>query len=250
MMKCKALSSTVVAIAMMCLSGTASALAISDTSSFGFGSLEFYDKENRYNDPVEVRSRQQGLTLNGFDSALGMLTGVSIAFESDWSLQARVAARDNNDAWFGKDYTNGHASAESHFYIDMLSPNAPVSASMSQQTASCSGSGWSGASCTDNSQRTGAFDGLLNLSSLSLTDFLDTVLTFNLTNVLKAEAETSDYDTWVYAYNKNNGWQGSVTVTYNYEEYAAVAEPSAVALLGIGLLGLAILRHRNRTRRV
>ncbi|GAA3566026.1 choice-of-anchor E domain-containing protein [Marinobacter xestospongiae] len=245
MKKSQALTGMAAAIALMSFSGAASALSISDTSSFGFGSLEFYDKEGINNDPMEVRTRNQGLALNGFDSSMGMLTGVSIEFESDWSLKSKVAAQDNHNSWLSHDYTNGYAKAESYFYIDMINPNAPVSASMTQESASCSGKGWWGASCSDSNQKTGSFDGLLDLSSLSLADFLDTVLTFDIKNVLKAEADTSDHDTWVYAYNKKNWWQGSVTVTYDYEEYA-VAEPSAVALLGLGLFGLGALRRRRQ----
>lgn len=243
MKKSQALTGMAAAIALMSFSGAASALSMTDTSSFGFGSLEFYDKEGVNDDPMEVRTRNQGLTLNGFDSSMGMLTGVSIEFDSDWSLKSLVSAHDS-DGFF--EHTNGYAKAESHFYIDMINPNAPVSASMTQESASCKGSGFWGASCSDSNQKTGSFDGLLDLSSLSLADFLDTVLTFDIKNVLKAEADTSDHDTWVYAYNKKNWWQGSVTVTYDYEEYTAVAEPSAVALLGLGLFGLGALRRRRQ----
>ena len=220
----------------------AQAGVISSSSSFSFGSYALYDHEIGYgNNAVSSHQDSQQLLLSGFNSSLGVLTGVSLSFNSNWSLTSSVSASTGN--WFSD--TKGNAQATSLLTIDMLNPNGPEKNSYQIEASSCYDSGLFGASCSDSDTSHGHFNGNLALGSVDLAGFLDTTIVMDLTRLLTAEVTKCDYDSNCYGWNTNNGWNGTLTISYLFDEMpASVPEPGMLSLFGLGLIGLGFSRRR------
>jgi len=63
---------------------------------------------------------------------------------------------------------------------------------------------------------------------------------------LSGEEEFTGLDVDITDSTGGLAWDGSVTVSYEYEPAAAVPEPSTILLLGSGLLGAAGLRRKRK----
>lgn len=241
------------AVLFSSLIGLGHAGVISDTASFNLGSNNFYDYEQQgSNNPVTTRTNTATINLDGFDSSLGTLTGVSIAFDTDWSLNGTIQAWDHIDQWWFlvPEHVAASGTAGSTMTATLSNPSGASEDEIRSVTRSCSGSGSFSASCSSTTGISGSFNDSLDLTSLSLAAFLDTTLVLEFERELTAEVDScgagSHNDDRCRMQNFGNDWLGNATVTYTYDALAvAVSEPGTVALFGIGLIGLGLARRRT-----
>jgi hypothetical protein len=105
-------------------------------------------------------------------------------------------------------------------------------------------------SCSDSDFTSNVFNGILNLNSYNLDDFIgipDILLAFTNTTSLSGTCDNNDLGDKCSAYS-NAYWTGSVSVAYTYDEHPiqSVPEPSTFLLLGAGLLGLSFVGKRRK----
>lgn len=91
------------------------------------------------------------------------------------------------------------------------------------------------------SSGTNAFNSVLTGGDLS--SFLDDDFRVRLNTRMYAQITDIDYDSNGYARLYSGRWNGSVQVTYDYTEFS-VAEPSVLALMGLGIFGLGLSRRK------
>lgn len=232
---------------------SAQAAVITDTGSFNLGANNFNDYEQQgYDNAVSTRTDTNTVNLNGFDSSLGTLTGVSIAFDTEWSLNGKIKTWDPVDQWwiFASEHVAATGTAGSTMTATLTNPSGASEDEIRSVTKSCSGSGSTYASCSSTTGISGSFDESLDLSSLSLAAFLDTTLVLEFERLLTAEVDScgagSTNDDKCKMINFDNDWFGNATVTYTYDAFVvAVSEPGTLALFGLGLIGLGLARRKT-----
>ena len=226
---------------------SANAALISYTQAFNLGSRTLADYETGTSTSAPTSAWEtQDLLLSGFNGSLGTLTGVSLTFASNWSLNGKVTASDDINNELFSEYTSGAAQATSRMTVDLVSFGGPEQSSDQAVSPSCSSAGtWSSAACDGSVAMDGQFNGSLFLGGISLSSFIDTNLLLSLTKTVTAEVTACDSDSRCYGHNFNNGWSGSITVDYMYDA-VSVPESSTLALSAMGLLGLLLGRRRVR----
>jgi hypothetical protein len=221
------------------------------------GQANFQVSNNSTTNPPVVTNTNSGpqsagptlLNFNQFNSALGVLTGVSVSFTSAYRLAPNLSvtflsAPDPFDPDLIQFFADGtlNLSLTGLGLISAQSPG-PLAAS---------------ATCTTDHvacnpvvpPATGNFNG--TTSGLSLAPFIGAGsynLTVGLSSVLAPRISpdngTSFADNATMNGTFDTNWAGSVSVVYTYEPFATVAEPARVYLILAGLAGIALLPRRR-----
>ena len=205
-------------------------------------------------------SDRADITLDRFDNSLGTLTGVDISFTSNWRHRSRVSANDqiHQTVSFGDKYANDtwvKGDSIARFTIALDDPAASSLVVEDSFHDECS-YGYSHSSvklttrCSDSSSNEQSFDGSLDLTAFTLSDFIsgDDPLDLYVRTYasIRGTCDNNDSGDTCNGNNRTN-WTGTVTVTYTYEEPAVVVPlPGAILLFASALLTLVAARKRPR----
>lgn len=238
-----ALSTAFLALCSVSVAANATIMTTNYMESFSFNSNNFiFDYEiGRETDGSNKRTAvrdSQIVSMSRFDSSLGELLDVNIWFESEWSLGGVVHAHHLGS---GYQTVTGRGRSVSNQAIRLIDPNREIERNHEVLRLGC----FAIYGCSASDVTSGSFDGAFDLSQFELSDFIGTDdLDFRVVRTLIADLTNCGYRDTCYLRNKYNEWGGNIFVSYTY----SVPEPTSVALLGLGLLGLGASRLRKRNR--
>lgn len=251
------------AVALLFTGSAANASIISYSSNFSTYTQATGALVNGYNADVDI------INLQGFNSTLGTLTDVDISFTSSWDYTAianssdstgtiTTAAGSGSTGWFRISWPNLYSNDSSADYgfnsflsVNLVSPNYISEYLQNYLRGTCSqtliDSTIEMSTCSDTKSTSGIFDSSLDLSTMTLNEFITDNLEFNIWNqkdyglITCGSGDTCTADT----YGK---WDGILTVSYIYDtttgsSITTVPVPGSLALFGFGLLGLFTTRR-------
>lgn len=224
-------------VLMTLMSAQVNAALVTQVATFDtFSSDNFSTTSSHNNSP-----QSEVLSFDAFDESLGDLTGVSIWFESDWTLGATMDAEFTSTPPPGMSpIVIGAGASRIAMSIMLTVPAGDFVSEQSNNQSRCTGL----LACSGSGSIGGSFDGdILWGAPLELEDFIAADLSLTLTRTLAARVDICATGATCTQTNSDNGWFGSVWVAYNYEA-VSVPEPAGLALLVFGLAGIGIARRK------
>lgn len=220
-------------------------------------------------DPLQATTSSNSLTnqstysLQAFDSSLGTLTGVQMSFAASWGYRAEGTAigDDYECDWLGN-CTGMPSDAQMSgvavgvYTLGLTDPIGAPQVFSSNQAMNCATSGIGYRSCTFQGSGSGRNSGMLDVSSIPLTQFLadanDMSIDFLVSNRQTASITSCTFNDRfdlcrAYALG---GFSGSLSVVYQYDTLAttqgSVPEPGSLGLVFVaGTIGFLTLRRRS-----
>ncbi|MCU7844258.1 MAG: PEP-CTERM sorting domain-containing protein [Candidatus Thiodiazotropha sp. (ex Monitilora ramsayi)] len=225
------------------LGSTAQAAIVTDnyTESFNFSSYNTLYDRNAGKDAdgknyLVKRVNRKTVSIDRFDGSLGTLLGVDIWFDSNWSLTSTVNSYDTRD---GNRTATGRGKSVSNQQIRLIDPWREVAKNNEVVRSNCRDK----PDCRDTDSASGSFNGIFNLGSFTLSDFIGTdMLDFRVVRTLTADLLNCGFRDSCWQRNSNNAWGGNIHVAYTY----SVPEPSTLMLMGLGLAGIGASRMRKQ----
>ncbi len=238
-MKFMRVKTAAIALASWCLASSASALVITDTQAFSISNTAFTSttgKSSSYGDSVF-----NDVSLDGFDSSLGTLTGVSISLKSFWTSHTIGGAVDfkgrrNNDTWV-------KGKGISDYSVTLLDPwgEDPVSRT-ARNHVSCDSRSYGFNACYDLESKKGKFNTSFDILNIDISKFLNDDITVRLNNEQFSSLRCDNNDRGDLCSLKTKGsWEGKISVNYQYN----VPNAGTLGLLIAGLTGLIMFRRRQ-----
>ena len=179
-----------------------------------------------------------------FDMSLGTLTGVNIGLSSTY----RFTARGNTTGQQSTVLVSGTGQVDPEFGFDVGGSFIAIADRSANRNSSCSDSRFVRIrSCDDSDTAFESFVTDAQLDPVYLAPFLDSssvtpMARFQQTLTASLDGCIGECEFILEGYV----WFGSVTVTYDYElNVAQVPAPGAIALFGLGLVGLRFIRRRK-----
>lgn len=193
---------------------------------------------------VTLKSPNELIYIPMFDSSLGTLVDVEINFLTSWSFSSTFRATDPYGNFIG---TGGSGRSSTDMRVRLVDPKTADNKNTVERIKVVERNNCNeySNSCRDNDNLSGDFNGSLDWASgLTLNDFIGTGdLKFSMYRNMLAKLTTCGFNDTCVQRNRQNNWGGSVTVNYKYD----VPEPSTLALLSLGLIGLGAGRLKKRS---
>ena len=212
-------------------------MTITQTNNFLFDATRILDFGGGGVGIGTTDTQNQSLNFAGFDTSLGTLQNVQVSFTSNWQVRNTIGA----ESLTAGGSASGTAQSDIDLTVDLVTPNGGSSTFSPATLSDNCGPAFFG--CFDSSTDGGIFNGTLNLTGLTLNDFLAPVQV-GLTRILTTQVTACDAfgagsDFFCDAINDENEWSGNVTVEYTYDPASSsIPEPTSLALFALGLAGL------------
>ena len=235
-------SAAILGLATLALQAEASVIQ-SHTGNFAYNQATVSDTVKDSN-AATLKSPNELIYIPMFDSSLGTLMDVEINFLSSWSFSSFLKATDPYGNIIG---TGGTGRSSTDMRVRLVDPKTADNKNTVERIKVVEKNNCNTytKTCRDNDELSGDFNGSLDWAAgLTLDDFIGNGdLKFSMYRNMLAKLTTCGFNDSCVQKNRRNNWSGTLTVNYTY----TVPEPSTLALLSLGMIGLGASRLRKRS---
>ena len=271
-----------ISLALLLAAGNSNAALIQMSTSFSSLNQGNAHSGNSFDNTYATEQ----VNLSKFDGSLGDLTGVSISYDTDWSIFSSVVGVDSTaqlysvpgymysyscgSSWFPRTcYTIGPArhffrnnvgvrgSATNYLGINLTMAGSSVSAVNAESVYSVCSKSYTGSplprsiACSDRNRITGDFNGSFSTAGFALDDFIATnssdLLSFSLSDSLFTRLAWCGSGDSCSTYSSSS-WRGQISVQYSYNARLQTAAVPEPSVIALFSLGLFGLGLSRRRR--